>query len=103
LKQQYSLAFRTSKKENFPQFYSNAWRWAWGLLKPEVNPIDIEQATVSLIKMLIDQVVANNGFTGIPMFKLSPTFESHTDNRAVMGFVGKNIEAANFLLQNSDE
>ncbi len=102
--QQYQVAFRFARQEQFPAYYTNAWRWAWNMLKPAVTYHDIEQVRRSLIDMMGERTMtAPDGRTGIPMFVNSATKEipeRHFD--AVMGFVGKNLEAAEFMLKDAD-
>lgn len=104
LTQQYTVAFRFAKGEELAPYYTNAWRWAWATLRPKLRYHDIETVRRSLIDMLGERSVKTaNGRTGIPMFVDAVTQEvpdRHQD--AVMGFVGKNIEAAEFLLKDAD-
>jgi hypothetical protein len=100
--QRYEVAFRFgSKEEQFPEYYRNAWRWAWATLKPQVNYQDIEAARRSLIDMLGERVETHNGLSGIP--KATPAVNSPAPpNRAsTMGFTGKALESANFLIQDA--
>lgn len=101
--QQYKVDFRFGKKEDqFSTYYRNAWRWAWKTLDPQVNFQDIEAARRSLVDMLGDRVEVNNGLSGIA--KSIPAVKEDTPSRriAVMGFVGKNLECSNFMLQDAD-
>lgn len=100
--QQYEVAFRFGKNEaEFTNYYTNAWRWAWKILKPQVNVQDIEASRRSLIDMLGDRVETINGLSGIS--KAMPAVKNTvTPNRVtVMGFVGKALECSNFLLQDA--
>jgi len=100
LVQRYEVAFRFGREPSFDTFYTAAWRWTWDTLKPEVVPHDMAVVRRSLTDMLADRIVHKDDRFGIPNFidaaqKVNPL----TDRKAVMGFTGKNLEAANFLLQ----
>jgi len=103
LDQNYTVAFRFARNESFPDFYSNAWRWAWDTLRPEVVKHNIEQARRSMVDLL-GEVTAKtpDGRTGIPRH-IDAYYETEPDRHpdAVIGFVGKMLEVAGFLLQDS--
>ncbi len=103
-KQQYEVSFRFDKGvDKFVDYYKTAWRWAWGVLNPQVNPQDIEAARRSLIDMLGERVETNNGYSGIPYFMTAAKTQKPAINKkTAMGFVGKALESANFLLQDAD-
>jgi hypothetical protein len=104
LVQRYRVDFRFGVGDrSFPDFYKNDWRWAWGILKPAVYPQDIALVRQSIIDMLAGRVEMTPAGTGIPTSiswqgPHSPFF----DHEAVMGFVGKNLEAARLLLADAD-
>ena len=101
--QRYTLTFRTGTEPTFPDFYRNAWRRAWTTLSPRITPQDIGLVRSSLIGMLSDRVVTVNGRTGISVYEDAVTgVLPKNGERALLGFVGKNIEAANFLLEDND-
>lgn len=103
--QQYEVAFRFGRDESFHGFYSNTWRWAWATLKPAVNYQDIELVRQSLVDQLASTVITHDGRTGVPFAcdtisgKLGAYFR---DSNSVMGFVGKSLESAAWLLADAD-
>jgi hypothetical protein len=111
--QSYQTAFRFGSNESFPDLTRNAWRWAWQTLAPAVNYHDIEVVRRTLIDHLSERVVTIEGRTGIPFIVSTKTGEVWGDTdgrwndpnwwwRAILGFVGKNVEAADQLLRESD-
>ncbi len=97
--QQYRVQFRFSKGEEFPRYMRNSWRWAYSVLKPPVEWQDIASATRSIIDVLAQQVQVRNERAGISNVVSSVAVSDGKANRvAVMGFTGKNLEAAEFLL-----
>jgi hypothetical protein len=105
----YQLGFRFATHESFPDLIRNSYRWAWQVLKPAVFWHDIEIVRRSLADQLSSQVYTIDGRTGLPFIVSSKTgvvFTNKTDSafywRATMGFVGKNIEAADMLLYESE-
>jgi hypothetical protein len=103
LVQNYEVAFRLAQGESFPDYYANAWRWAWQTLKPPVLMHDINAVRRHIVDMLASQVETVAGRTGIPnaVFWEGEKI-TRRDRKAVMGFTGKNLEAANFMLMESD-
>jgi hypothetical protein len=100
----YHVDFRFTHGEiSFPEFYRNDWRWAWKVLEPKVYPQDIPLIERSAIDMLAGRVVETPAGTGIPNYigwqGSQPPFFSRA---AVMGFTGKNLEAAKLLLCDAD-
>ncbi len=99
----YQVNFRFGQNESFRDLTRNAWRWAWGTLKPAVSYIDVEQ----MRRVLTDHLEANaatiDGRTAIP-FVLNTISDQKQWNwtMAAMGFVGKNIECADQLLREGD-
>jgi hypothetical protein len=106
--QVYKVSFRFDKEdEKFVNYYNNAWRWAWDVLKPQVNPQDIEVARRSLIDMLAERVEIHGDITGLSNMTTfeqgrSGVINHHPMEKTVMGFTGKALESANFLLQDAD-
>jgi hypothetical protein len=99
LTQQYHVQFRFSGGEKFPAYYRNAWRWAYDILKPPVTWQDITLVQGSIIDVLASQVETVGERAGIPNFISSvPGEGAPRDPHAIMGFTGKNLESAEFLL-----
>ncbi|MGA9294600.1 MAG: hypothetical protein WBV81_18565 [Ignavibacteriaceae bacterium] len=100
----YEVRFRFGANESFPNVIRSSWRWAWNTLKPPVIPIDVEQMRHILTDQLASQAATIDGRTGIP-FAVA-TFDTNKPqwNRTMtaMGFVSKNIECADQLLQEGD-
>jgi hypothetical protein len=101
LTQNYQVNFRFSRGEEFPAFYEGVWRWAWSTLKPAVIYQDIAQVRRSLVDLLASHVDTKDGRTALPVAFDPMTGEVKT-RLAEMGFGAKNLEAANFLLQDAD-
>lgn len=102
LSQKYEITIRLSGNKNFPEYYSDAWRWAWGKLNPKVNFQDIEQARRSLVDMLGDNVEYKGGRYGITNFVSSVKGDPmNSDRKCVLGFTGKALETAEFLVYGS--
>tara|TARA_R110002049_G_scaffold307720_2_gene509205 strand:- start:32874 stop:35102 length:2229 start_codon:yes stop_codon:yes gene_type:complete len=107
--QNYKVVFRVENQEkSYPDFYRNAWRWAWGNLKPALNEQNIEAAQRSLVDMLAKRVETNGKITGLSNLinfeqdKIEKTVHNPF-SKTVMGFTGKALESANFLLQDAEE
>lgn len=111
--QEYDVAFRFGQNESFPQLIRNSWRWAWQTLKPALNYHDIELVRRTLIDHLSERVITVEGRTGIPFIVSTKTGKVWPDTdgrwgdetwwwRAILGFVGKNIEAADQLLREAE-
>jgi hypothetical protein len=107
--QSYQVVFRFGTRESFPDLTRDAYRWAWQVLKPALNWQDIEVVRRSLIDQLSSQVFTIEGRTGLPFIVSTVTGQVWDRNqdpafywRATMGFVGKNIEAADQLLRESE-
>jgi hypothetical protein len=102
LTQKYELTLRLSEDKNFPEYYSNAWRWAWRKLNPKVNFQNIEQARRSLVDMLGDNVEHKGNRYGITNFVSSVAGDPmNSDRKCVLGFTGKALETAEFLIYGS--
>lgn len=102
--QRYELALRVGRDERFQDFRSAVWRWAWDTLAPAVAPQDIEAARRSLIAMLADRVVRAGDKAGLPLAVDAVTGEIGPERhwRAFMGFTGRSVESAYFLLREAD-
>ncbi len=103
LSQRYEVAFRVGRGERFTAAYPRAWRWAWQMLQPAVTPNDIPAARRAIVDVLARNVTEKDGRTGIPFFVdvLTKT-TSPKDQRILLGFCGKNLEAAQFLLREAE-
>ncbi len=100
LVQQYEIAFRIGAEPGFPAAMKAAWRWSWRALRPAVVEHDLAAARRSLANALSSVVVSVHGRTGIPNFIEATTQDvERADRRAVLGFTGKNLEAAQVLLR----
>ncbi|HEX4027026.1 MAG TPA: hypothetical protein VHX18_05355 [Rhizomicrobium sp.] len=103
--QDYDVAFRFGQNETFPQATRNAWRWAWGILKPAVNYTDLNTVRRMSVDVLSSQVLTVEGRTGIPYLLDAHTgqFRNRSDaRRAAMGFCARNIEIADEFLKEAD-
>lgn len=101
-KQSYEVEFRFSSDVNFPCYYTNAWRWAWETLNPQLSLHDINQVRDSIADMLGRQVQYVDGRAGLTNFVTAAANETPQPNpNAIMGFTGKNIESAYYLLKDS--
>lgn len=105
--QQYSLIFRFTQTPDFPTLMRESWRWAWDKLKPAVNHHDIRTAEQSLVAQLSSQVethvVDGKPLTGITNWRPAVPNDSAKDPKTVMGFTGKALETAEFLLWSADQ
>ena len=98
---EWTVQFRTGYSSSFREFYRDTWRWAWQTLQPRVNHQDIEALRVAITDMLAERVeVSADGRRGISNF-MPAQGSGRVDPNAVMGFTGKNLEAAEFLLAES--
>lgn len=100
--QTYSLIFRLTQTPDFPQLMRESWRWAWDKLKPSMNRHDISGAEKSLIAQLSSQVeehpVNDQTLTGITNWRPAVPGDKAKDPKTAMGFIGKALETAEFLL-----
>jgi hypothetical protein len=121
LEQNYKVHLRVGRDETFQDLYTHTTRWAYDILKPQLEPQNIEAARTSLTEMLADTTVFHDGRAGIPIVMESTDghmpelrYEKVPDAkdwwaaarqnenraaRALMGFCGRNIEAGYFLLR----
>ncbi len=103
--QDYDVAFRFGQKETFSQTTRNAYRWAWTILKPAVNFVDLDYVRRMSIDVLSSRVLTVEGRTGIPYLLDAHTgqFRNRSDaRRAAMGFCARNIEIADEFLKEAD-
>ncbi len=99
LVQKYRLQFRFSKGEDFPKYLKNSWRWAYSTLKPPITWQDIPIVRRSIIDVLAGEVQIHGDRAGIPNFVSAVEKSDRAPNhQAIMGFTGKDLESAEFLL-----
>lgn len=122
LTQSYSLEFRFGENETFHDFYRNAWRWGWKALAPKPDHYDLSVVQRSLVDQLVSIIVSRKDWSGLPFQINTITGKVVVDSvapcsaptaycdekpgeyrwsRAIMGFVGKNIESASEILYDS--
>ena len=104
LTQTYTLSFRLGRNESFAQYTRQTWRWAYRDLSPVITPMDIAATERDITAVLASQARTIDGRTGIPNFVSGVTGTASSPEeaaRAVMGFTGKNLEAAELLLARS--
>jgi len=98
----WQVAFRFGRDDSFPASYANAWRWAWEEIKPVVVPHDIDQVRRCLVDALAANVMQVEDRAGIPnAIPCVPGRPENPDPKTVMGFTGKALESAEFLLAES--
>ncbi|HZQ55678.1 MAG TPA: hypothetical protein VFB14_26000 [Bryobacteraceae bacterium] len=97
--QQYRVDFRFSTNEEFPTYLKNVWRWAYSILNPPVSWQNIPVIRQCITDVLASQVEVRGDRAGIPnAVPAVPASGRPPSRQAVMGFTGKNLEAAEFLL-----
>jgi len=100
--QRYEVAFHFGCADGLASCCRQAWRWAWQTLQPKVNPQDIDVVRRCVVDTLAANVVESGDRAGIPnAMSALPGAEDRPDPRTVMGFTGKALEAAEFLLAES--
>jgi hypothetical protein len=103
LTQRYEVTFRVGRGERFAEAYPRAWRWAWQTLRPAVTPNDIPAARRAIVDVLARNAVEKDGRTSIPFhFNTLTKTASPKNPYALLGFCGKNLEAAQFLLREAE-
>ncbi len=103
LTQQYTLQLQTGTAPTLPDLVRTTWRDAWQKLSPLVTPQNIPLVRDSILNMLFDRVLTVGDRTGIPVVASAVTgITPPNDFNALLGFVGKNIEAANFLIGDAE-
>ncbi len=101
--QRYQVRFRFTKAESFPNYLKEAWRWAYSTLKPPVDFEDILQVRRSIVDVLASQVELHGDRAGIPnSIPAVPVSDRKPDVKAIMGFTGKNLESAEYLLADAE-
>ncbi len=101
--QQYTLRFRVGARESDGDYQRAAWRWAWDTLRPAVHPVDQDLVRTAVAGMTADRITTTPVGTGISNdYDATTGKELFGDFRpAIMGFIGKDIENAALLIQNS--
>ena len=107
LVQEYEVRLHFCRGLDFADDATEAWRWAWRVLRPEVVPHDIAAARAALFEQLDSTVVEGSGGTGIPHFLDStnglPAVPAHAGlTHALMGFTGRNTDCAFYFLREAD-
>jgi hypothetical protein len=103
LTQRYEVAFRVGRGEHFTEAYPRAWRWAWQTLRPTVTPNDIAAARRAIVDVMAGNVVEKDGRAGIPFhFNILSKTAAPQHHYMLLGFCGKNLEAAQFLLREAE-
>ncbi len=102
LVQHYNLAFRFSQGEPFPTYTRNAWRWAYATLRPIAQQGDLATIERNIVDVLASETVTVDTRTGIPNSASAVAGPENSDRKAILGFCGKNLEAAEFLLAEAD-
>src|SRR5665213_1346879 len=99
----YEVRFRFGQNESFRDVTRDAWRWAWDTLNPPILDLDVDLVRRVLLDHLEASAMTIDGRTGMP-FVLNTMQEMTQWNRTMiaMGFVGKNLECADQLLQEGD-
>jgi len=99
----YEVRFRFGQDESFRDVTRDAWRWAWDTLNPPILDLDVDTVRRVLLDHLEANVMTVDGRTGMP-FVLNTIQDTTQWNRTMtaMGFVGKNLECADQLLQEGD-
>ncbi|RKP48935.1 hypothetical protein D7Z26_21505 [Cohnella endophytica] len=94
----YSVSIRFGQDESFPRYFNEAWRRAWTHYAPEVVLQDSELIRRSQNKILHSVVDRTDGRVTLPI-----AFDSVSgkvlERDAYMGFTGRSIETAYFLLR----
>jgi hypothetical protein len=103
LVQHYRVRIRLGTSDDWPAFYRDTWRWAWGVLRPQVSPVDADVVLAACGAVLAGQVCGHTPVQGIPL-EVDAVSDDRTGLRAeaIMGFVGANTDAAYLLLRLSE-
>jgi hypothetical protein len=101
--QAYEVGFRFDNSASFREMQRDAWRWAWQSLAPKATPVDVDVVRRTLIDHLSGRVLTVEDRSGVP-FELDAVTArpSQYANKIIMGFCGKNIEAAEQLILEGD-
>lgn len=105
-KQNYNMVFRLEKEQNYHDYYKALWRWAWEKLNVTPDFYDMAVVQKSLLDHLNGLVIRNNDKVGVPFWSSMMDGSNFgdaglRDRDAVMGFVGKDLEAAAMLIRAS--
>jgi len=125
LTQSYRLAYRFGEGETFHDFYRNAWRWGWDIYAPKPDFYDLAVVQRTLADHLTDLIETRPEWSALPFMRSamdgkvrveSSPVGCHTPvqycnekpgeyrwSRAIMGFVGKNLESASEIIYDSYE
>jgi hypothetical protein len=123
LTQSYRLKIRFGEGETFHDFYRNAWRWGWNLYAPKPDWYDLAIVQRTLADHLTSLIETRPEWSALPFMRSamdgkvrveSSPVGCHTApqycnekpgefrwSRAIMGFVGKNLESASEILYDS--
>jgi hypothetical protein len=96
--QRYSVAMRFGSAEGLPACCRGNWRWAWQTLKPRINAQDIPAARALIVDALAANVIEAGDRAGIPNAASALPGPEHRDGKTIMGFTGKALESAEFML-----
>lgn len=100
--QHYDLSFRFSHAASFPAFERESWRWAFACLAPAAPHQDIAAVERGITDVLATQAVTAGNHTGLPNAISSVSATAAPDDKAIIGFTGKNLESAELLLAEAD-
>ncbi|HYQ57701.1 MAG TPA: hypothetical protein VEP89_10180 [Draconibacterium sp.] len=107
-KQDYEVVFRLEKEQTYHDYYKELWRWAWDELDVTADFYDMDVVEKSLVDHLNGLVIRNDDKVGVPFWSSMIDGTNFgdagiRDRDAVMGFVGKDLEAAVMLIRASYE
>jgi len=103
LVQQYEVALRVGQGEQFTDAYPRAWRWAWQTLQPAICVQDLTAVRRSLTDVLAHNTVEQEQRAGIPTYIDTQVRSAPPEwHNMILGFCGKNLEAARFLLREAE-
>ena len=99
----YEVRFRFGANESFRDVTRDAWRWAWETLNPPILNLDVDLTRRVLLDHLESQAMTIDGRTGMPFVRSTTVDVTQWNTTMIaMGFVGKNLECADQLLQEGD-
>lgn len=99
-----SAGYRISSEASFPECATQAWRTLYNHLAPQYPHQEIERLADALVTRLVQTVEdIPGGGRGLPNFLHLPHRGRREMNNAIMGFTGKNLESANFMLRWADD
>ena len=101
--QKYSIALRWDKQNDFATFYKKSWRWAWEVFSPVIKKHNIEEIRKSQINVLSQNVVHKSNYYGITNAIHLAAKEQPDYQQTIMGFTGKALETAYYLLRSAEE